>query len=71
MKPTICNDSEKYIFSNTGFENYAWSTDEKSRGVGIYFHGQCKVSTSFNRNNSVINEANIGNVFSTPNTMNN
>lgn len=39
MKPTICNDSEKYIFSNTGFENYAWSKDENFKGIRLYCPG--------------------------------
>jgi len=50
----ICNDQEIYIFANAGFDNYAWNTDENAQGIGISFPGIYTVSTSFNRNNSVI-----------------
>ena len=59
----ICNDQEIYIFANAGFDNYAWSTDENSQGIGISFPGIFTVSTSFNTNNLVLNGA-----FSSGNT---
>jgi len=58
-------------FANAGFDNYAWSTDKKSKRIGKSSHGLWTVLTSFNKNNSVINEANVGNVLATLKTIKN